>query len=77
MKQLERENHKRELSIARAAERADVHAWASDFFDFARNFQKFSRRDTELAARIEALEKALSGRAGAEPEVGSATAFPE
>ncbi|MEN0654084.1 MULTISPECIES: hypothetical protein [Hyphobacterium] len=30
--------------------RADVHAWARDFFAYARNFQEFSRRDTELAA---------------------------
>lgn len=33
-----------------ATARADVHAWSRDFFEYARNFQEFSRRDTELAA---------------------------
>ena len=33
-----------------AEPRGDVHEWARDFFTYARHFQEFSKRDTELAA---------------------------
>jgi BMFP domain-containing protein YqiC len=47
-------------------------------FDAVRDMAAKARAENEaLSARIEALEKMLSGKAASEAEVGSATAFPE